>query len=337
MIGQREAADAHLKRLSTEVTQSRLRESEVKNAIRGVQKQLNQIRSSIEELDRQRSLLTDQLMEFLRQEDGLETDAKDSRGASQKVDLAVKDAREALDRLDRQLQDAEQARIRCTVQLRLAYEQALTDFLGRTFRAFFDAIAGDNRRSVRARAAASLREARHAGGAVADLCDQRDQYLELLKVASVPAVKETLDRALKGIESQIEAKFPGALEAELTRPTDEVQCELSYYLDDRGLVSILVPIAGKTWERLAAGAVDQESEVAVKLAWSFLLEAGLKHTDGEFAMDGTHCVFKTNVGAEDIGALTLTPSASVAIGPMHLFLSPVPTEVQELLFDEEAS
>ena len=118
-----------------------------------------------------------------------------------------------------------------------------------------------------------------------DLCDQRDQFRELIRLASVPAVSETLRRELERVEQELDGRYPGALSIDEKVPSIMLVEELYYHTGSDETLHILLPIAEEVWNGIGKGETGTEATCAMRFVWEMISGLGLKSSDGEFCFE----------------------------------------------------
>ena len=209
------------------------------------------------------------------------------------------------------------------------FKQALRELAKRIEQAF----SNQEERKQRETALAELKKARHENRRIGDLCDQREQFHQLIKMATVPGVKETMEKALRKIEDELQTLYPNAISVEKNVPTDLGFIEeIHFFVDEESKVSIVLPIDVAMFERIEKGETSPATDRIMRFVWDMIKKLGLKHTDGEFRLDGERCLFATAFSADDMAVLDSGFSVSIASASALQFkFSALPTEIQEVL------
>jgi hypothetical protein len=195
------------------------------------------------------------------------------------------------------------------------------------------AFASEEERARRQERADEFRRARHEDPSIGDLCDQRDQFRELVRLATVPGVAVTLRRELEKVEQELDKLYPGALSVEDKVPSIMLVEELYFLTGPDNLLRIILPISIEVWDGIHNGDTGSEATCAMRMAWEMISGLGLKSSDGEFCFENNCCMFiARDLTADDMTSfkeliLQLRNSSS-----MTFRFSPLPTEVQEAIF-----
>jgi hypothetical protein len=334
LLTNRTAAEERIKRATTEITQNRTLETERRRVLAGVDSRFSQIQTRLDEIERQRVELINQLMETRDEREKADNQLKVAHQGTARAQELLRDADAEREEAGRQLKDIESERTRQHDRLRDAYVQALEAYLAEVAKRLEQAFASEEERQRRRALARAFKDARHQDRRIGDLCDQRDQYQQLLPLATVPGVRASIEAELRRVEEHLERLFPGALSASPEQPLPATVEDLHYFIDRQGKCGILLPVSASVWQHIAEGDAGLASKVAMRLFWALISGAGLKAGDGEFETQGSHCVFRAQFSADIIGAL---PSFRMAIegGALIEFrVCPLPSEMQEVFADE---
>jgi chromosome segregation ATPase len=331
---EREAAEDRLKRASSEISARHSSEHEAKQARNEAELKVAEVRSQLDEIERQRSELIERLMELQRGQEDAEHGLKEAKVAAERAEDSMRQARGEVERIARQLEKVLEERTQHQRRLRQAYAVSLEEYLDEVTRRLEQATAGEQDRQRCLVALEAFRKARHEDAEIGNRCDQRDQLRELLKLATVPAVREKLQQLLADLEKELNRLYPGALSLEERTSKSAVVEELYYFTNREGRTSILVPVTEITWKAMQEGLADIATTAAMRTVWSVVSELGLKPSDGEFRMEGHRCVFSSNFASAEISTLVALSVSAQECKDIHFRLAPLPSEMQEALVDE---
>lgn len=90
-----------------------------------------------------------------------------------------------------------------------------------------------------------LEQARHVDTEMMNLYEARTELQKLLKVSNISSVRDNLSKQLRGIESQIEDQFPGALAIE-NHSGPDTQIEEIFFWSEAEKTQFFLPISPKT-------------------------------------------------------------------------------------------
>jgi hypothetical protein len=336
LLGQRSALDDQLKRASTEVTRSRTLQSERKRLVGDLEAKEAEIQQELDEVERQRARLVERLLERREEREKAHRLVKEAGHSTDEAQHVIKQVADSKVSLAKQLEEAEREANHVRERLRESALRALNVHLLELERRLDQAFAGHEDRQRRLASLEAFKKARHDDRRIGDLCDQRDQFRELITMATVPAVKETLNAALKKIEDELERRYPGAMTIGDTVPEVSLVEDLHYYTDGDGKGCILLPISATVWSRIQEGDTGTACTRAMRLAWGLVKGTGLKPGDGQFCCIRDRCLFIGNFSGEELSildAFSLTMPGSVKL---DLRFVPLPTEVLEGVLHEVA-
>jgi len=329
--GRRDAAQERLNRAIGEIGNYRKGEADRKRVVGGVDKEVADIQARLEEVERQRAELFDLLLEKRAEREKTEGLLEEARKATEKAHALVREARPLVEETGRELEGVERERERNQVRRREACLRALDAYVSELAQRIEQILAGQAERGRRMATAASLKRARHEDRQIADLCDQRDQFKEIMVKATVPGVKDTLVTALRGIEEELERRYPGALSAEGAAVGSSVIEELHYFIDTRGKGVILLPVSESVWSAIRTGEGGARVEAAMRIIWGIVKGIGLEPQNGEFRWEDGHSVFVSHFDEEEMSVLDSLNVTMPGEGALTFRVSPVPSEVQEAL------
>ena len=337
LLGQKDAAEDRLKRAFTEVSQHRARETERKRIVAEWEPKVAEIQQKLDEIERQRAELLERLFEKREEKDKAESLLKEARSATEKALETIARARDSIETTAKTLGAKEQEKAREQRRLRDAYVRSIDSYLSQLSRRIDQAFVGQEERQRRMAAIEAFKKARHEDRQIGDLCDQRDQFRQLIDMATVPGVKETLRLALTKIEEELQKRYPGALSVGEAVPEAGSIEDLYYFFRPDGTVSILLPISEPAWIALRNDPPDAAASRAMTFVWGMVKGTGLKPSDGEFCCDGGRCVFvfASNTGDDEISLLEGSTFSVPSSAGLTFRISSLPTEIQEALTDEE--
>jgi len=331
LLGELASAEERLKRASSEITRNRTLEGERKRHVSEVERKVQDIQQKLEEIERQRTELLDRLLEVRAQKEEEERLLVEAKRTTEKAQALIKDAQDTRASAGRKLRDVDEERTRFESRLGDAYRRSLDLYLTETSKRIDQAFAGQEERERRLAALEAFKQARHEDPRIGDLCDQRDQFRQLLEMATVPGVNEAMQAALTRIEGELQDRYPGSIALEDTVPDLGLIEELYYFSDDEGKGCILLPLSEADWRAVASGNPVKSATRAARLIWDMIQGTTLKPSDGEFCLRGKFCLFVANCSAEELAALdgfNLSTSESTSL---TFRFSSMPPEIQEAL------
>jgi hypothetical protein len=293
------------------------------------------VQNRLDEIERQRQDILERWAEKQDAKEQAEGLLRESRFETERALGVLRAETDSRDKAAALLNEIEADRLRYEGQLKDAYRRSVDMYLRELEKRVEHAFAGEEERNRRQLAAEAFKKARHEDNFIGDLCDQRDQFRELIRVATVPAVADTLRRELARVEQELDKRYPGALSIEEKMPSVMSVEELYHLIDSEGLVRVLLPISRKVWDGISRGETGPEATCAMRLVWEMISGLELKSSDGEFCFENDHCMFvATGLNADDMtirGDFTLRLRNSATL---TFRISPFPAEVQEGLLYE---
>lgn len=331
LLEKKNAADDRLKKAFTEIKYQRTRENERRRLLVEIEDKIHEIQQKVDEIERQRQELIDRLMERRDEKEKAEKLLRVVIQTAESEQHTVRDARSTIDTVARTLDEVEKDKEQSKALLRSASTKSLDIYLAEVSRRLDQAYASEEERDRRQAALETFKRARHEDREIADLCDQRDEYRDLMARATVPGVKGTLLEALDKVEEELQKRYPGALSLQDTVPEVGSIAELTYVADSDEKARIFLPMAESVWRAVENGDVAPATTRAMQFVWSMISGLGLKPSDGEFRCEMGRVVFCVDAKACDVSALTsLTFSMQAPKGITFAFC-PLPAEVKGAL------
>jgi gas vesicle protein len=335
LISSKDAAEDAIKRAYTEITRHRALESERKRLVVEAEERLKEVQDRFEEINRQRQEILDRLTEKQETKEQAEKLLRESRSETERALGVVRTETERRDKGIGLLAEIEGEKLQYEGKLREAHRRSVDIYIQELERRVEQAFAGEEERSRRQTAAEAFRKARHDDNYIGDLCDQRDQFRELVRLATVPGVAETLRRELERVERELDKRYPGALSIEEKVPSQMLVEELHYLIGSDELLRIVLPIPERVWNGISRGETGAEATGAMRMVWEMIIGLGLKPSDGEFRFENGYCVFVARELKDDdmnsIREFTLKLKSSATL---TFRFSPFPSQVQEALLYE---
>jgi hypothetical protein len=285
----------------------------------------------LDELERRRQDLFTQLLGRREEREKTGQRLRMAQNETEEAHGTLRSAMADRDRAQRELVQAEEELGRHRTRLGAAHVSAVNAYIAHVAKSIESAFVGEDERRQRAAVAKRFKQARHEDRTVADLYDQREQYRQLIALATVPGVRSSLDAMLREIEGKLEALFPGAITATDEKPLPATVQELHYFVDGDGRCCVLLPILESTWRGIAEGDTSREAKQAMLVVFNLISGAKLKGTDGEFTVAGGRCIFRGEFAPEDVAALGPFRLQPDAAAPIDFRFEPLPSEVQEAL------
>jgi hypothetical protein len=335
VISGQAAAEDRIKRASTEITRHRTLENERKRLVTEAEERLKEVQGRLDEIDRQRLDILERWTEKREAKEQAEKLLKESRLETERALDVVRTETDRRDKEATLLNEIEVEKLKYEGLLSEAYRRSVDIYLRDLEKRVEQAFAGEEERNRRQLAADAFKKARHEDNYIGDLCDQRDQFRELIRLATVPAVADTLRRELARVEQELDKRYPGALSIDEKMPSIMSVEELYYLIDPDGLLRVVLPISEQVWDGISKGETGAGATCAMRMVWEMISGLELKSSDGEFCFENGYCMFVAkSLNADDMTIkgdfiLRLRNSATLTFR-----LSPFPAEVQEDLLYE---
>jgi hypothetical protein len=290
--------------------------------------------NKVRELERQ---ITD-LQERLRER---ETERAEAAAHLQEMDAKVNELQKQAetDRLNLRnnkdrLRERQQDRERAVIRRKEAYRQSIFQFLEGVEKSLTTLALATQQRQSKAASLDAFKKARHNDHVVANLCDARDEWRSVLKTVAVPAVQETASAELAKIESEIERRFPGALELEEgARPEERIEDLFFVRQKTTGEIRLFVPLSRKAWDSLSKEDGGVLQQTAMHLLWTLIQSLGLRTESARIRADSFWTITISGNVAEEAQKREITMTLPGG-GSVIFILSPLPSEIEEAITDE---
>ncbi len=335
-VEKKAVAEDRVRRAAGEIKSHREQLQEARRQMTEAETRVEDVRAQLEELDRQRATLSEQLLTAMQSRQELETGLKGEQAAERRLDDERRDAFEATRRLQNELEQQEENRTRHLAALRRAYVQAFSDYLVHLAGGVTEALSEEETRQRRIAEADAFKRRRHQDPEIGDLCDQRDQYLGLLAMATVPRVKEEMQRLLSGVEESLRQLCPGALDLGDVAPIGGFVADLYCLRSSQDRLSIVLPVDAACWRQMRDGVANPTVTASVRLVYALAKGLGLKPGDAEFDLRQGWCVLHAELDEEEASILTATPLPVPGFEALQLRFSRLPSEIEEAILHEAA-
>lgn len=328
------AAEEQIKRSSTEITRQRALENERKRLATEAEERFKEAQRKLDEIDRQRQEVLERWTEKREAKEEAERLLKESRSDTDRAEALYRRETEKRDEEIAHLRQIETEKLQLESRLMEAYRRSVDVYFTDVEKRTQQALVSEEERNRRQIEAEAFKKARHEDHEIGNLCDQRDQFRELIRLATVPAVAEALKRELQRVELALDGRYPGALAID-EKVTPVMLVEELYFLSGTdGAFRVILPIGRQTWDEAAAGNVEHEVTCAMKIVWEMIKALNLSSEDGAFQIENGHCVFRAHsLTADD---LATKGGFSLKLGNTNIAfrLSPLPAQIQEAMRHE---
>jgi len=330
---ERNAAAERVKRATSEITKHKTVEAEQKRSQSLASDKVAEAERVFEELERKRQEALDTLA---RLQEDLSNAGKARRKAQSAIEYAIAEVRR--EETYRQSAETKLVGARSDHQdakkiLRHALLQGLACHLEQQNDFIRSAFSTQEQKANAARAAEAFRKTRHNEPKIGKLCDERDELRKLLSSAMVPGVKAMLQESLNKIEQEIVKLFPGAFDMVGNESDNPIE-ELLFYCDKEAKAVFLLPITPKEWITLADTPANEGTKTSACIIWNMIQELGLRPEDGDFTMIKERTVFASQLDLETVASQNFSVKCDSTV-IMRFVLTPVPSELQEALTDED--
>jgi hypothetical protein len=332
-LAERDASEEREKRCGTEITRQRALEANSRKLRNDADEKVAEARRSFEELDRRRQQALESLLSSEEEQSAAVQSLRDAHTAVEAAQADIIREQKALRAAEALVSELQAKRGERQGALRQVALQTLHRHMESQAVRFYAAFDSQVQRAGVLRASEELKKARHTDPEVGRLCEQREELQKFLSTATVPEVRAILQASVRGIEVQLDKRFPGGLVPPPHEDGGQID-ELLYY-SQGGRVVFLLPVDSAAWSAASADDPTENADRAMCLVWSFLREMKLKCEDGEFSIWRGQPVFKSRFEPADVAILqgfSVRDHGSVLA---RFVLSAVPTEVQEALTDDD--
>ncbi len=324
-------SEEHIKRLSTEITRFRNQELNNKESLKSTEDKLSEIHEQLNELDEKRRNLLDNLISCEEEREKYTRLVNDSRDELNRIFVRIKKSKEAKELAIVNEKKCIDNKENIENKLNNIYSESLLKFIRYQISSIEQAFASYEDYNKKLKAAEEFNLARHQRTEIADLCEQRDQYKELLKMATVPGVKQMILEALKNIEIKLNDLFPGALAA--IEPISKLDViEEIWWAGDKNNVYIIMPISECAWLEMSEGKRSVSAECAARLIWSLISDNNLKSTDGNFKFN-KYCVYIAGNSNDLMSALNGF-TCQMPSGKFQFIFNRLPSKIEEVFLSE---
>lgn len=169
---------------------------------------------------------------------------------------------------------------------------------------------------------------------IADLYEQREELLRLIKESNLDTIRTYLQDKLKAIETRIEEIFPGVLSGikESLRYNDII--EIIFTMDNEQKGIFWLPITIDTWEKFERGEQSAEINNVACFLWSMIKQLNLTRENGEFILKENFICFRSVFEREDISILNGFNIECDKVEILKCIFTKAPTEIEEVLLNE---
>jgi len=332
LVSERKAAEERIKRIGTEITRQQDARVEKRHKIAGVEQRLGDVNRELDEIEKKRSALLGEVtllqnaileskeffVELDRADNEFQREINGENTAIQRTDQKI-DALEA----DRQRHES---RFR-EAQLK-AFKAFLKDVNGLIGETYGNATA--RRASIESRE--RLRRSRHEDREVGDLCDARDEWRRILKSVGVPSVAQAAEIELRRIESEIERRFPGAMELESMKSNGQQITELYFHAGDDWTM-VYLPFSEEDW-RSAAIETGPSTETFMYFVWWLSGKMKVGFDDVVVKCENGLVVLCSKVGLGDLKGVNDMVFSIPGDNGITFILSQIPYEVKKAIDNE---
>jgi hypothetical protein len=297
---EKDAADERIKHLGTEIPCNRTLVGEKKHRIRDLEDKVRELNVQIEELERKKQ----DLYERWEERTGELTEEKKAissiEGKIESIQREISKENQNKTHADNELKKIEDEKYRHEDGLKKAYINAFASYLKQTNQTLNESFHKGSERKSYTLAAENLKKMRHENRDVADLCEAREEWIKILRTASVAAVKLTGESELKRIEAEIEKRFPGALHADASNPINSAEASLYFYVDDEEGGSnegiIFLPFFREHWLSLNGGNKTVSDNIFSYFLWWISSECKADSKEVKFDCFGNFVVMMFKLG-----------------------------------------
>lgn len=300
----KDAADERIKRYSTDIPSDRTLLGDKKHRIRDLEEKVRELNGQIEELERKKQDLYDRWTERNKE---LEDEKKAIGIIETKIDgiqREISRENQGKTHADNEINKIENERIRHEGKLTLAYINAFSSYVMQTNQALTEFFRESSEKISFIHAAENLKKMRHEDKETAELCEAREEWIKILRTASVPAVKTTGESELRRIEAEIDKKFPGALKSEASKSLSSSESYLYYFIDDEDAGTnegiIFIPFLKKDWMLLTTEDKSISNRVFAYFLWWISRESKVDPQEVHFDCRGEFVVMAFKFGLGDL-------------------------------------
>lgn len=336
--GARLALIDQVNRLRTELTQERKAESRAKHDLRDMEKTEDEILRRLQRIDEVRRRLNARLMDQRAAKDSQQSAVLGRRGLVEEALARIRAKEGEQEALAAQIEAAEKGLVEKRAALQSTLRVCMRMYLESVWKDIAQAQMSARDRTQQQIAVAAFERARHEDPSIADLYEQREQYRQLMKQATVPAVRGMLNAEYEKISKALNAKFPGALDAQVTGERPVTLLILHQYVNGQGQACVFMPFGPDVWKRIAEGGAGPEEDRAMRLMHAFVKGKDLRSEDGYFVSIDQFCAYESTVSGEEMALLQDDFVLELQADARIVFrMSPLAMDSQEAINGDAAS
>lgn len=319
-----------VKKRNTEIMKIKNTENTLKKDIADNKEKIEKVKLHLEEIDRQRSELNNRLKQSLTEDEALTGKLVDVQKATVKLQAQSKEEAQLHQNTKSELEKFEKEKKRVEELLKKRRGEAFDNYLDTLDKKIEKILLAQEEQLRKKAILDALKIARQKDPEIKELFDQREQFLDFIKKATVSGVKKSMQASLKAVEEKLGERFPGALTIpDSISPKPDLVEELLYYWDNNGKISIILPISESIWNKIENGDVNKNTTRAMFFIWNMVKNINLGAKDGKFSFNGRYCIFEAaqNIGKNLVsgGFNILIPKSSAVI---KFTFSPLPVEIK---------
>lgn len=331
---QRNAAETRVKRIKAEITKQKTIATEKDKDTSRTSNRITEIQKTLDELDKKRESSLDELIALQNSKRDLDLARRQAQDILDKAVISLKKEETSRQEEEKKVEHLLTSKHDLENKLNRCLIQGLETYLNLQSEKINSAFSTQEQRTKAMQELKAFKEARHSDLEIGRLCDERDEIKKILETVQVPGVKEILKKSLNEKEQIILKKYPDAFRNIDKISNDNPIEELLFYCNDEGKAIFLLPISLDEWEALKDLESTDKITPKVCCAWNMIKDLGLKKEDGEFLVYKNHIVFASNFDLETVTNQNFSVKLN-SIEIMKFILSPVPSELQEAIINED--
>jgi len=274
------------KRLRSEFSQFNRQENEARGGQKKLQETIDRLNAEMDELEKKRKQLITDISNAREEFDSTKNAITEIERKRQEYHRSITKLERELEKVAEEEIAVDEKRARHQQELNSARATAIPLYLDDLNGKLFRMVEQSHNRKCSKEQFERFKKARHENEDVAKLCESRDEWQRILKSIMVPAVKESVERELATIESEIKKQFPGALEFSAGSGGEEFIADLYYYNDSKDRCVILLPIKGSECPDEETNKDKARSSFVISLFLQLCQQLAVKPETGRFFVDG---------------------------------------------------
>jgi chromosome segregation ATPase len=330
-----ESIEQRKHQIATEIKRLHTEEREVKSRLHEVEKQIETTEREIDDLERRKQELVENLLSQREQIGAKEKELNRLRELLQKTQQKINEEEDAKHKrevsLEKKLSDKKEKESLKKGRL----IEALKTYVQRQEESLHLAFGSLEEKEKQKRALEEFNQARQRDPKLADLYEQREELIRLLKNASLDSIQNYLKEKISIIEDEISKAFPGALGRNLNNVRRDNILEILYTIDKDQTAIFWLPFTHESWTRVEQGEVSQRSKNIVCFLWNMITQLELTGEEPRVDNSDELLCFRSGLSRDDAMMASHFNVVCNHENILKCILTEAPYDLQEALLNED--